>query len=160
GEMATVLGKLGSTERVAELAEILLGTCGEGAPPASDAQVVALSRTATALILMGRFDLGEALYAALSKAVGDPASAADIGVAWLFRAQAFRAPFRGEVGASARYFKLSMEAFDRVGDVRNACLQRANFGASCLELGSFEAAAAELRPTIAEAERMGAHHIV
>src|SRR5262249_35805119 len=42
----------------------------------------------------------------------------------------------------------------------NACLQRANYGASCLEVGDWEGAERALEPTIADAERMGAKHIV
>jgi tetratricopeptide (TPR) repeat protein len=159
GEMATVLGKLGKIERVAELAGALLRHCRRAATP-SDAEVAALSRTATSLLLMGRFDLADALFDALAAAVGDADMAAPPRAAWYWRARAFRAPFRGEVGASARQFMLSALAFDRMGDVRNACLQRANFGSSCLEVGDYEASERALRPTIAEAERMGAHHIV
>jgi tetratricopeptide (TPR) repeat protein len=55
---------------------------------------------------------------------------------------------------------LASDAFARAGDVRNACLQRANYGAACLEVGDWKGAEGALRPAIVEAERMGAKHIV
>jgi hypothetical protein len=155
-----VLGKLGRVDQVVKLGQDLLVFEGEAPAHASDAHLVALSRTTTALLLMGQQDLADALWKHLEYRISDLASATPLAAAAYHRARAFRAPFRGETGLSGQYFALSAEAFDRAGDVRNACLQRANVGASCLEVGDYEGAVRALRPTITEAERMGAHHIV
>ncbi|UQA62868.1 serine/threonine-protein kinase PknK [Polyangium aurulentum] len=158
GEMATVFGKLGSVERVEILGDALLDVARAQPSPASDGHLTALSRTSTAALLLGKSDLAENLFKELLRLAGD--APGPLGVAWVERAYAFRAPFVGLTGASGRYFARSAEAFAEAGDLRNACLQRANYGAACLEVGDWEGAEQALWPAIADAERMGAKHIV
>lgn len=158
GEMSSVLGKLGNVDQVVELAESLLEVCEDFVSPANDALLSAVSRTSTAVLMLSKNDLAEALFQELER-LSHGADGA-VGQAWLHRARAFRAPYVSYPGSSGRHFELSAEAFTRAGDVRNACLQRANFGAACLEVGDWKAAEGALRPAIVEAERMGAKHIV
>ncbi|MDI3283008.1 protein kinase [Polyangium sp. 15x6] len=158
GEMASVFGKLGSVERVEVLGDALLTVACVQEAPASDGHIAALSRTSTAALLLGKNELAESLFKELERLAGD--SQQPLAVGWRERARAFRAPFVGETGASARYFALSAEGFESAGDVRNACLQRANYGASCLEVGDWSGAEKALVPAIVDAERMGAKHIV
>jgi tetratricopeptide (TPR) repeat protein len=158
GEMATVFGKLGSVERVEILGDALLEVARAQEGQGSDGQLTALSRTSTSALLLGKAELAETLFQELVRLAGE--GPGPLGTAWLHRAYAFRAPFVGETGASGRYFALSAEAFAEAGDLRNACLQRANYGAACLEVGDWEGAESALWPAIADAERMGAKHIV
>ncbi|TKD00652.1 serine/threonine-protein kinase PknK [Polyangium fumosum] len=158
GEMASVFGKLGSVERVEVLGDALLTVACMQEAPASDGHIAALSRTSTAALLLGKNELAESLFKELERLGG--ASEKPLAVGWRERARAFRAPFVGETGASARFFALSAEGFEKAGDVRNACLQRANYGASCLEVGDWIGAEKALVPAIVDAERMGAKHIV
>ena len=158
GEMASVFGKLGSVERVEVLGDALLTVACMQEAPASDGHIAALSRTSTAALLLGKTELAESLFKELERLAGD--SEQPLAIGWRERARAFRAPFVGETGASARYFALSAEGFEQAGDVRNGCLQRANYGASCLEVGDWGGAEKALVPAIVDAERMGAKHIV
>ncbi len=102
--------------------------------------------------------MAEALYQELERLVYGVEGA--LALAWLHRARAFRAPYVSYPGSSGKHFALSADAFSRAGDVRNACLQRANYGAACHEYGDWKGAEGALRPAIVDAERMGAKHIV
>lgn len=108
--------------------------------------------------MLSKSELAEALFNELERLAYGVEGA--LGQAWLHRARAFRAPYVSYPGSSGRHFSLSADAFGRAGDVRNACLQRANYGAACLEVGDWKGAEGALRPAIVEAERMGAKHIV
>ncbi|MCC6525218.1 MAG: AAA family ATPase, partial [Polyangiaceae bacterium] len=160
GEMATVLGKFGSAERLATLGRSLLDEARSVEPRAEEALATALSRASTALLMMSEAELSEALFRELERIVGDASRASPSTAAWWLRALAFRAPFRGEIGVCAGHFAASADRFAEAGDLRNACLQRANAGASYLEVGAYSEAERTLRHAIAEAERMGARHIV
>ncbi len=158
GEMGSVFGKLGSVERVIALGESMLEVAEDHVSPGPDGLLSALSRTSTSALLLSKNDLAEALFGELERL----ATGADgaVGQAWLHRARAFRAPYVSYPGSSGRHFALSAAAFERAGDVRNGCLQRANYGAACLEVGDWKGAQGALGPAIIDAERMGAKHIV
>jgi eukaryotic-like serine/threonine-protein kinase len=158
GEMSAVLGKLGNVERVVELSESMLEVSEDYVAPGNEGLLCALSRTSTAALMLSKSELAEALFGELERLAYGADS--PLGEAWLHRARAFRAPYVSYPGSSGRHFALSADAFARAGDVRNACLQRANYGAACLEVGDWKAAEGALRPAIVEAERMGAKHIV
>lgn len=158
GEMSSVFGKLGSVDRVIELGEAMLEVSEDFVAPGGEALLSALSRTSTSALMLSKTEVAEALFQEMERLAYGSEGA--IGQAWLHRARAFRAPYVSYPGSSGKHFALSAEAFARAGDVRNACLQRANYGAACLEVGDWKAAEGALRPAIAEAERMGAKHIV
>lgn len=158
GEMASVFGKLGSVDRVVELGESMLEVSEDYVAPGHDGLLAALSRTSTAALMLSKNEVAEALFLELERLAYGVEGV--LGQAWLHRARAFRAPYVSYPGSSGQHFALSADAFARAGDVRNACLQRANYGAACLEVGDWKAAESALRPAIVEAERMGAKHIV
>lgn len=158
GEMASVFGKLGSVERVVELCEAMFEVSEDYVAPAHDGLLAALPRTSTAVWMLSKSEIAEALFLELERLACGVDGA--LGQAWLHRARAFRAPYVSYPGSSGQHFRLSADAFARAGDVRNACLQRANYGAACLEVGDWQGAEGALRPAIIEAERMGAKHIV
>jgi tetratricopeptide (TPR) repeat protein len=158
GEMSAVLGKLGNVDRVVELAESMLEVSEDYVAPGNEGLLSALSRTSTAALMLSKNELAEALFLELERLAYGADGA--LGQAWLHRARAFRAPYVSYPGSSGRHFGLSSDAFARAGDVRNACLQRANYGAACLEVGDWKGAEGALRPAIVDAERMGAKHIV
>ncbi|TKD09421.1 serine/threonine-protein kinase PknK [Polyangium fumosum] len=170
GEVVLAAGNLGDDAALVDVFEALsaLGAEGESGAP----HVIAVARAALQLLMAGHHDHAEAMFQALPELGGsartsratppnphtldrrvvavDPEVAASV-----HRARAFRALFAGDAGTSVREFEAAAVRFEEVGDLRNACVQRANVGSATNELGDYARAEASLRDALAQAERLG-----
>ena len=155
-EAAKAAGKLGHNERLAALFDALPKDRPEDAESGFEASTTA--RLAVLLSYAGAFDQAKALRERLDTVAGsfrdNPAVSADI-----FTARAISALYHGYPDS---YRELSVAAqahFDRAGDMRAACFERAHIGYACNELGAFDEAAAILRTATTDAERMGLRNV-
>ncbi|MDC0747465.1 serine/threonine-protein kinase [Polyangium mundeleinium] len=153
GEVVLAAGNLGDDAALVDIFEALsaLGAEGESGAP----HVIAVARAALQLLMAGHHDHAEAMFQALDTldrrvVAVDPEVAASV-----HRARAFRALFAGDAGTSVREFEAAAVRFEAVGDLRNACVQRANVGSATNELGDYARAEASLRDALAQAERLG-----
>ncbi|MDI1477954.1 serine/threonine-protein kinase [Polyangium sp. y55x31] len=153
GEVVLAAGNLGDDAALVAIFEALsaLGAEGESGGP----HVIAVARAALQLLMAGHHDHAEAMFRALDAldrrvVAVDPEVAASV-----HRARAFRALFAGDAGTSVREFEAAAQRFEAVGDLRNACVQRANVGSATNELGDYARAEASLRDALAQAERLG-----
>jgi tetratricopeptide (TPR) repeat protein len=74
--------------------------------------------------------------------------------AWLEAARAEAAMHQGDLTSCVRRIEATVESFTAAGDVRNACLQRANIGNGYMQLGAYRRAAAVLHEALSVAEPM------
>jgi len=113
-------------------------------------------RAAIGLIGAGRTELASELLAAAEAAlVDEPGQAARASVQ---RARAFSALEQGRATECLDRCLDAVRAFDEVGDVRSACLTRANAGFSLIEVGAHVEAEHMLSEASVAAERMGLGH--
>ncbi|WP_437622198.1 serine/threonine-protein kinase [Sorangium sp. So ce1151] len=155
-EMTAAL-KLNRPERVPALLAALLARWSDDAPEPE--QVAAVAWAAALLFLTGRYADAAAMMARVEpvadRFAGDPQIAGTI--AWSLAAAALFV--EGDLNRHRARLEEAIACFDRSGDVRGACGQRANAGFACNELGAYGEAAALLRPALLDAERMGLRNI-
>ncbi|WP_437571766.1 protein kinase domain-containing protein [Sorangium sp. So ce542] len=137
------------------------------APPASapagariaadirSARVIALCSAARQLFPAGRYAEADALIARVRALAGDLATLAPRAAAEVHRLRGARARHLGDPAGDVAGYAAAVEAFERAGDVRDACNARVSLGFALLELGDFERAGEELTAALAAAERMG-----
>src|SRR5262249_38733255 len=126
------------------------------APEMHHAFAHAVSVTMTTLLWHGDRELTAQLFAQLDRvaAAGDPAA-----LAWVYTARAWRALRGGDPAESLDFDRRVEACFVAVGDLRNACRQRANVGYGELMLGAYDDAEHSLREAIAIATRIGLHQV-
>jgi tetratricopeptide (TPR) repeat protein len=160
--VANARGLLGNYDGLEALAHELLSM-----PPSTDGgvspQIIALAQAAGRLLFGGRYGPADSLLSwiqyvqTIESQFGSPDPAA---LAWTYRALAVRASIAGDPGGRLRLWAASVEAFEKAGDLRNACMQRINLGESFAYVGSFAAAESTLREALSAAERMGVSALV
>jgi hypothetical protein len=149
GEAASLAGRLGRDDRLADVADALLALW---SPAPSAAQVNAVARTAAFLILRGAYGRADQLLARVEEhepRERDPAARARID-----QAVAARAMVRGDLGVHLARTEAAIAHFEAAGDERNACLCRITAGFARTGVGRHAAAVAALRAALATAERM------
>ncbi|WP_437779576.1 serine/threonine-protein kinase [Sorangium sp. So ce1097] len=149
--------KRSRTERVPALLAALVARWSDEAP--EPAQVAAAAWAAALMFLTGRYADAGSLMARVEpvadRFAGDPQIAGTI--AW---SRATAALFvEGDLNRHRARLEEAIACFDRSGDLRGACGQRANAGFACNELGAYGEAAALLRASLSDAERMGLRNI-
>jgi eukaryotic-like serine/threonine-protein kinase len=156
GELAIAASRLVHHERLASLVEALSASWSE--EKASAAEIIALSRAAVQICFAGAYADAAALQAkaeaASSRFEGDVMVSAHV-----LYGRAFRALLDGDLSEHRALTEATILAFERAGDVRNACLQRVNAGSAASELGAYAEAVALLRAALAEAERLGIPYV-
>ncbi|WP_437675560.1 serine/threonine-protein kinase [Sorangium sp. So ce131] len=149
--------KRNRSERVPALLADLLAGWSDGAP--APEQVAALAWAAAILFLTGRYAEAGSLMARVEpvadRFAADPQIAGTI--AWSRAAAALFVG--GDLNRHRARLEEAIVCFDRAGDLRGGCGQRANAGFACNELGAYAEAAALLRVSLAGAERMGLRNI-
>jgi tetratricopeptide (TPR) repeat protein len=154
GEAAAASGKLGNKDKLVELASLLKGSS-TLSPEAAPARVIALTRSATQLVLAGRTQEADELLALLFESQLDPSIAG-----WVYEARAVRAGSGHDPGGRVAMAQRAAACFAQAGDLRNACLQLTSVGFALNEIGSFQAAERSLSEAIALGERMGLSNAV
>jgi tetratricopeptide (TPR) repeat protein len=159
-ELAEASGKLGNLLELDAVGEVLRGLP-EGSSPdeARAGEVVALASCAFQLYYNGRYELAHALLDRIERsggAVGDGSPGVQ---ARVYQARSARSQLRGDAGAYLETERAALACFERAGDLRNACLQRANLGYACLEIGAYDEAESQLRAALDGAKRMGLSNV-
>ena len=149
---ATAAGRRGDHGALAEVVACLLALDAEGddAPE----RVRCFAQCAILLVFAGRLDSADVLLGRIDRAgtgpLGDDAAAGTV-----LRACAWRAIAAGDLGAYSSLMQSSAEHFTRVGDVRNACVQRVNVAYAESSVGNYERAVEGYRSVIDTAFRLG-----
>ncbi|HWA71474.1 MAG TPA: protein kinase [Polyangiaceae bacterium] len=151
-EAAVASGKLGDLERCDPLSqELLRAEIGE---ENARALVIALSRTATQLVLAGAVHLADRLLERVD-AAADRVSSEPSVMGWVFEARAVRAGTGRDPSARVALAEAAVEQFRKAGDLRNACLQQTSLGFACVETGANALAEQALSAAVSVAERLG-----
>jgi eukaryotic-like serine/threonine-protein kinase len=124
-------------------------------PEAATARASALCTGVLHLYTSGRYDLGDELIHFIEAEAGpederDPDTAAR-----LLEAYAYRAGARAEQGKCLELLAGAAAAFQRGGDLRNACRTSSAVGYTWLQLGAYEQAVDSLEATLKRSERLG-----
>jgi tetratricopeptide (TPR) repeat protein len=154
GEAAAASGKLGNKDKLVELAGSLTKAA-PLSPEAAPARVIALTRSATQLVLAGRMQEADELLGLLSEGELDASVAG-----WVYEARAVRAGSASDPGGRVAMAQRAASCFAQTGDLRNACLQLTSVGFALNEIGSYQAAEQSLHEAIALGERMGLSNAV
>lgn len=153
GNAVVAAGQLGDKEAIDEWVEA--AALAVPAPDATTAVVVCLCRAAHQRMATGAYAAADALLAKAEAHVGDLDQAEPLVSAWLHTTRAARDLHASRVGAYLDGTTAAVRAYDRAGDVRHACNQRARLGYGLAELGFYEEAQAELEAALAQARRLG-----
>jgi tetratricopeptide (TPR) repeat protein len=153
GETALLARLLGHFERVKEIAEDVRAMSGRG--NVTIPRIEGTAHVAEAVFFTGALQLGEDLLRALHDMAGSIALEEPSVAARIHSAHAIRAVWLGEVEDELFATLAAVVAFEKAGDARNACLNRANAGHCFMYIGAFAEAERELRTALALAEKMG-----
>jgi tetratricopeptide (TPR) repeat protein len=126
---------------------------------ARSAQVICLCWGANYLIFGGRYGTADGVMAMVTDLAGDLSEIELQAVALVHQVRSIRASVAGDLGACLYGLEAALIAFEQAGDVRNACVIRANMGYLYSELGDYDRAEAALRHALAAADRMGLHDL-
>jgi len=148
-ELAKVSGRLGHTQRLIDIAEVL--DAWEPQDDARNACAIAAATSAVALFYSGRFELAERLlHRAQALATSNATSRA-----WTGRAVATKAMVAGEPASYLVALEESARSFEEAGDLRNACYQRVSVGYAELGIGAYARAEGCLVEALQTADRLG-----
>ncbi len=156
-ELAAITGSVGPAEAFeSAIAKLAASPRDPVATPesrrrseASTAASIAWSRAAMQLAVRGDARADELLSRAAAAADSDLARGR------VEQAYAVRAGIRGELEELVRHYHASVEALERAGDVRSACVQELNLASALCELGVDGEARARLDHGAREAEARG-----
>jgi serine/threonine protein kinase/tetratricopeptide (TPR) repeat protein len=152
GHVGLLGGYLGKEEHFSPILAQLGDIEARGAVPPE--HVIATCRLAVSLVRAGQVSRA-------SRALGGARRAAEPGTedepmvrGWIFVAVAEIASYRGDPTAYIQHLEAAVACFSEAGDVRNACLQRANIGNGYMQVGAFARAKSLLREALAVGEPM------
>ncbi|MFO0565616.1 MAG: protein kinase [Polyangiaceae bacterium] len=148
-ELVAVLGRLGEYQRVAEtLTEVARERLALGA---RSAQVAALCPGTAQLLQAGHQQRVDALVRAIEE-IAERGSLDVAARARLEQLRGFLALRRGEPWLALEHYRAAHEAFDALGNVRQAAVELVNWGHAAIELGSLDEAERALSRAIGIAE--------
>ncbi len=153
GEVGVAQSRLGHPEGLDALGEELAAMMPE--PRAATMHAIACARIAARLMAAGQRTLTEKLLYAIDPVIQIASDADPLVKAWGHRARASYVAFLGDAGAHVEQLRLSLEAFEKIGDMRRACAQSMNLGHGYLLVGAYPEAEVALREALATAQRMG-----
>ncbi|WP_437820930.1 serine/threonine-protein kinase [Sorangium sp. So ce1078] len=154
-QAAIPAGKLGNYHRVARWAEQASGE--RPAEGAESARLMCLAECAGFVAFGGDYGGAHALLDEIDRAMAALRAPDPELLGRMCYARSVRLLASGSLGACLETTHVSLEAFERAGDRRNACVARSNLGFFYAELGDFERAEEALRAAMTEAQRMGLH---
>jgi len=120
-----------------------------------DEVVLAASRVAQSLFMLGRIDSAESLLATIEDAAAERIERDPLLRARVATTRAKRALVHGDVGSHLAFNAAAAADFTLAGDARLACTAGVSVGYGLLEVGQYEEADVQLRAALATAERMG-----
>ncbi len=116
--------------------------------------VILLCRLSIFLLRVGLPNVAHEVARAAEDLSGDDDAGDSIVRAWLDAARAEVAMHRGDLTTYLRRIESAVESFTVRGDVRNACMQRANIGNAYMQLGAYRRAVSLLEEALRVAEPM------
>ncbi len=159
GRVALECRRLGRGLDACRWAQALLESWPEG--DGSAASIVAACHAADTVLMMGNRGVGEELMYRIEARLAGGAALDPAILGHVYRARATRSQLVArDPSAHAMWLQCSVAAFDEAGDLRNACIGRANRGFGLLVLGSYEESENELRAAMQTASRLGLHTLV
>ncbi len=152
GHLAILGGYLGSNERFPAILADLQALEAEG--PVAAQHLIATCRLSVSLVRAGLVERAARALAS-ARAAAEPHTEDEPMVqAWILVATAELATYGGDPAGYLKQLEAAVTLFAEAGDVRNACLQRANIGNGYLQLGAYARARGLLREAIAVGEPM------
>lgn len=170
GELALTAGRIGKTERLLALSWVLsTAPAPEPGPeparepalaearavPSERAFLTSLARVALMLLFAGENAAAERLALRVEQHVAEHAPRDPLALAAVHRLRANRANAKGDVGAYASELAAATLAFERAGDLRNACNASATAAHASMELGAYDDAVAALGRALELSSRLG-----
>ncbi len=152
------LFKLGAHERVERLAKRL---CHDVQPHRGDlaahnGRLVAMARLACQLYIIDQYETADRLLEEIEHITGDAAGADPIVQAELHLCRGARAyEHDGSLERAIEEFELTTACFEKVGNHRQACLNRCNVGFVKGEMGRLREAERDQRNALSTARRLG-----
>jgi tetratricopeptide (TPR) repeat protein len=129
-------------------------------PSVRSARIISLGWGAHFLVFGGRYAVADPLIAAIGALAGESDAALDPqALGLLHQVRAVRASAAGDLGGCLSGLESALQAFEKAGDLRNACAVRSNLGYVYSELGDFQRAEAALREALGACDRMGLHDL-
>ncbi|MEM9489919.1 MAG: AAA family ATPase, partial [Myxococcota bacterium] len=160
GETATAQSKLGNIDRAEALAEELRAA--PTTPDSRASRIVALTKIALLLSFSNRGERAGHLLEVIEAEVHEAGSDDPLIAAYVHLGRAVQASTArdGDPGLILRELEHCALNFERIGDVRQACLHRSNIGYAKLELGLFSEAESDLRIALDMATQMALEALV
>ena len=162
GQAIVAAAKRGHLDAVEQHVQLVGETPRVPGAPALNEQVNCLAWAAIYLVFGARMTAADALVAriaALGAAAGEGEAIDPQSLSLVHQARGSRASAAGDLGRGLAELELALGAFERAGDLRNACAVRTNLGYLYCELGDLARAEAALRQALAAADRMGLHDL-
>jgi len=146
----TSAAKTGNKDTLKSVAAAVFSLKKPAEPSAT--RMVLFAQAAIELILAGKLEVADRALAQIPQGIAQkqPATAA-----WFYRARAWRALASRDIAGYGFLMKRSAVAFDAMGDVRNACVQRVNVAYAALGVGHVEEAVEGYASVIELAEGLG-----
>lgn len=157
-EAVVASSKLGHNERMAEVASEL-GAALPATSADTTAFAIAAARASGELMFAGRYDRAQAILARLETLAEASGGNTAAFAGWLADGRSTGAMMAGDTVLCLGYMDEAARAFERAGDLRNACTERGYVGFAYLELGLYALAEAALLEALAVAERAGLHTV-
>jgi tetratricopeptide (TPR) repeat protein len=123
--------------------------------PSERAFLTSLARVALMLLFAGENAAAERLASRVEEHVAERPPSDALALAAVHRLRANRANARGDVGTYASELALATLAFERAGDLRNACNASATAAHASMELGCHGDAVLALRRALELSSRLG-----
>ncbi len=156
-EAADACGRLGDSAQLDAIVGEFLRERPEQEPTIEWASASAL--TAISLLQARGSIRAQPVVESITRAIGTTSS--DPGVsAWGHQLRAAEAMFAGDSQTFVEQRTAAADAFERAGDVRNACASRAGQGYGLKQLGQYAEAEGVLRAAAADAERLNLKRVV
>ncbi len=152
GELAVASSLRGANERLVEVGELLRSV--PSRPELRGAQIIAWSRAATWLVLLGFAPLGDALCTRIDDAAAELTGPEPAVTARVLYTRATRALVSGDTGEYLRLSEAAAHDFELAGILRSLNVQRRNVGIAHVQLGNYAEAERSFRVLIDEADRM------
>jgi tetratricopeptide (TPR) repeat protein len=130
------------------------------AAEAAGAALRATARLASTLQQTGLPEAAVSLFATLAEVSPDLLEQEPALAARLLAARAAHANFEGRAGDYLELSGRALQAFDRAGDLRSACMLRGLVGYALMEIGAYAESVATLREVELTARQMGLTHVL
>jgi tetratricopeptide (TPR) repeat protein len=153
GDLALASGRRGKTPQLVTIGELLHDLAKKRTMTAGHA--IASARAATQLLLAGKHELADRLIAQVEALPKDEEDRNPSARARILVAHAYRAICSGDLGTAVERSQGAANQYERIGDVRSACVQRGDVGYAYLDLGAYEQAVSTLREVLDTAARLG-----